>query len=112
MTEIKPIDWTPYTGETIIKKITIRKGKRIVEKEYYKDKVNAVAKGNAYIIGNGPSRKHFDLSTLNATGQTYGCNALYRDFTPNFIFSVDANISREISKSEMWKDCVCYATYI
>ena len=109
MTEIKPIDWTPYTGETIIKKITIRKGKRIVEKEYYKDKVNAVAKGNAYIIGNGPSRKHFDLSTLNATGQTYGCNALYRDFTPNFIFSVDANISREISKSEMWKDCVCYA---
>ena len=35
----------------------------------------------AYIIGNGPSRKGLDLSTLDGT--TFGCNALYRDFTPD-----------------------------
>jgi hypothetical protein len=109
MTETKPIVWEPYEGETVIVNTIIRKGKRIFEKEFYKDRVNAKPKGNAYIIGNGPSRHNFDLKTLKHTGQTYGCNALYRDFTPDFLFSVDALMSREISKSEVWKDCVCYA---
>ena len=109
MAIIKPIEWQPYKGETVIVNTVIRKGKKIEEKKFYEDKVKAVPKGNAYIIGNGPSRNKFILDTLKDTGQTYGCNALYRDFTPNFLFSVDALMSREISKSEVWKDCVCYA---
>ena len=51
-----------------------------------------------------------DLGKLKKTGQTYGCNALYRDFTPDYLFSVDAMVSREISKSKIWqKGCVCMA---
>ena len=87
--EILPIEWRPYTGETVVVKTIIRKGQRIQETAYYEDKVKAVPRGNAYCIGNGPSRKEFDLERLKATGQTYGCNALYRDFMPDFIFSVD-----------------------
>ena len=34
----KPIEWEPYKGEEIISNITIRKGKKIFEKEYYYDK--------------------------------------------------------------------------
>ena len=91
--KIEPIEWKPYEGETIVVNTIIRKGKKIQEKVFYEDKVKAVPRGNAYIIGNGPSRKDFDLNKLKATGQTYGCNALYRDFIPDFIFSVDTKMT-------------------
>ena len=99
---IEPIEWTPYTGETVIVKTIIRKGQRIQETAYYEDKVRAVPRGNAYIIGNGPSRKGFDLNLLKPTGQVYGCNALYRDFVPDYLFSVDAKMTQEISKCSLW----------
>jgi len=99
--EIQPIEWQPYKGETVIVKTIIRKGERIQETAFYEDKVNAVPRGNAYIIGNGPSRKGFDLNRLKATGQTYGCNAIYRDFMPDFIFSVDTKITIEMVENEV-----------
>jgi hypothetical protein len=34
----------------------------------------------AYIIGNGVSRKSFDLMSLKGKGKVFGCNALYRDY--------------------------------
>lgn len=104
----QPIEWTPYTGETVIVNTIIRKGKRIQETAFYKDNVNAVAKGNAYIIGNGPSRKGFDLNTLKATGQTYGCNALYRDFIPDYIFSVDSKITKTMVEDKVYEKCWHY----
>ena len=61
---IEAIKWKPYEGETVIVKTILRKGKKIQKKKFYKDKVKAVPKGNAYIIGNGPSRKDFDLGKL------------------------------------------------
>lgn len=107
---IEPIEWKPYVGETVIVRTVIRGGKKIQETAYYEDKVKAVPRGNAYIIGNGPSRKNFDLETLRDTGQLYGCNALYRDTKPDFLFSVDAKMSQEISKSKIWEQGVtCYA---
>ena len=63
---IEPIEWTQYTGETVIVKTIIRKGQRIQETQFYEDKVKAVHQGNAYIIGNGPSRKGFDLNLLKS----------------------------------------------
>lgn len=105
----KPIEWEPYKGEEIISNITIRKGKKIFEKEYYYDKAKVTPRGKAYIIGNGPSRKGFDLTRLGATGQTYGCNALYRDFIPDFIFSVDAPITQEMYKNDVHKKCIHFA---
>ena len=69
MRQIEPIKWEPYTGETTIDRIVIRKGKKIIEDSYKPDKVKAVPRGNAYIIGNGPSRKGFDLTQLKSSGQ-------------------------------------------
>ena len=106
---IQPIEWTPYKGETIITKTIIRKGQRIQETEFYEDRVKAVPRGNAYIIGNGPSRKGFDLNSLKATGQTYGCNALYRDFVPDFIFSVDSYMTASMCKDKVYEKCYHYA---
>ena len=107
--EIKPIEWKPYAGETVIVNTIIRKGKRIQETAFFEDKVKAVPRGNAYIIGNGPSRKGFDLNTLKATGQTYGCNALYRDFMPDFIFSVDMKMSVKMCEDEVGLKTIHYA---
>ena len=41
----------------------------------------------AYIIGNGNSRRGLDLSILD--GDIWGCNALFRDYTPDYLTIVD-----------------------
>lgn len=50
-----------------------------------------------FIIGNGLSRKDIDLSTLD--GLTIGCNAIYRDFTPDLLCAIDAGVISEILTS-------------
>ena len=106
---VKPVEWKQYEGETVNTNLTIRNGKRIQETEFYKDKVKAVPRGNAYCIGNGPSRKNIDLNKLKATGQTYGCNALYRDFLPDFIFSVDPRMTLKMCEDKVGLKTVHYA---
>ena len=107
---IEPIIWEPYKGETVNTHLTIRGGKKYQETAYYEDRVNAVPRGNAYCIGNGPSRAGFDLTRLKATGQTYGCNALYRDFIPDFIFSIDSPITLELVNAKVYEKCFHYST--
>lgn len=96
MNTILEIKWKPYDGEIVNTNLVIRKGKKIQETAFFEDRVKAVPRGNAYCIGNGPSRKEFDLNRLKETGQTYGCNALYRDFMPDFIFSVDTRMTQQM----------------
>ena len=106
---IEPIIWEPYKGETVNTHLTIRGGKKYQETAYYEDRVNAVPRGNAYCIGNGPSRAGFDLTRLKATGQTYGSNALYRDFIPDFIFSIDSPITLELVNAKVYEKCFHYS---
>ena len=108
--KIQPIVWEPYKGETVNTHLTIRQGKKIQETAFFEDRVKAVPRGNAYCIGNGPSRKNFDLNRLKATGQTYGCNALYRDFIPDDIFSVDSPITLEMVEAKVYEKCFHYST--
>lgn len=49
-----------------------------------------------FLIGNGESRKSFDLNSLKDKGKVYGCNGLHRDFTPDALISVDPGIMHEI----------------
>lgn len=57
----------------------------------------------AFIIGNGTSRKDFDLSRLKPYGTIFGCNALYRDYPdhsiPDYLVSIDDGIITEIEHS-------------
>lgn len=50
----------------------------------------------AFILGNGVSRKHFDLQQLHNIATTYGCNAIYRDFSPDYLISMDEYMVKEI----------------
>ncbi|MEC8551278.1 MAG: hypothetical protein VXY93_12345 [Pseudomonadota bacterium] len=106
---IDPIPFEPYVGETVNTTLRIKDGKKTQETEWFPDKVKAVPRGNAYCIGNGPSRKDFDLNKLKQTGQTYGCNALYRDFMPDFIFSVDTKMTMQMVDDEVGLKTIHYA---
>src|SRR6056300_1971441 len=72
------------------------------------DSSNGVVLKRVFCIGNGESRKGFDLSKLRQFGNIYGCNALYRDFTPDVLTAVDNGIMHEIyqsgycDKNETW----------
>ena len=63
-----------------------------------------VGNNKAYIIGNGTSRKGFNLESLRGAGTIIGCNALYREFMPDYIVSIDAGIINEIRGSDFPKD--------
>ena len=61
-----------------------------------------------FCIGNGESRKSIDLLQLRPHGKIYGCNALYRDFTPDVLVAVDQGISHEIYHSGYAHNNECY----
>lgn len=49
-----------------------------------------------FLIGNGASRKNFDLTSLLKIGTIIGCNGLYRDFSPDILICQDAKMMREL----------------
>jgi len=49
-----------------------------------------------FLIGNGKSRENFDLERLRKVGTIIGCNAIYREFTPDLLIAIDAKMLREI----------------
>lgn len=53
------------------------------------------------VIGNGESRKAFDLNSLPREIPIYGCNALYRDYTPTVLFVRDEGMLQEINEKYM-----------
>jgi len=59
----------------------------------------------AFILGNGPSRST-DIQWLNnLKGDTYGCNAIYRDFEPDFLVASDWEMMLEIINSTYSGNC-------
>lgn len=64
-----------------------------------------------FVLGNGTSRLGLDLEKLQAYGKIYGCNALYRDFTPDVLVAVDPMIIKEIEDSGYPERHVFHAKY-
>jgi hypothetical protein len=53
----------------------------------------------AFILGNGVSRRGINLTGLKSYGRIYGCNALYREFTPDVLIATDSPIATQIQES-------------
>lgn len=51
-----------------------------------------------FVLGNGVSRLAVDLNQLKMRGKVYGCNALYRSFTPTVLVATDKPISETIQR--------------
>jgi len=63
----------------------------------------------AFVIGNGTSRLGFNLRQLIGLGQIYGCNALYREYAPNYdlpdyLIAIDDGMIEEIQNSDFPKN--------
>jgi hypothetical protein len=61
----------------------------------FKDDKNLIT-DPVFLIGNGKSREQFSLEQLRGKGTIIGCNALYRDFTPDVLIAIDAKLIKEI----------------
>lgn len=53
----------------------------------------------AFVLGNGISRQGISLPQLQSLGKVYGCNALYREFTPDVLVATDRPIAAAIQES-------------
>ena len=53
----------------------------------------------AFVLGNGTSRSNLNLDGIKGKGTIYGCNALYREFEPDFLIAVDTKMVNEIIAS-------------
>lgn len=63
----------------------------------------------AFVLGNGVSRNGINLKSLQEKGKVYGCNALYRDFKPDYLVAVDIKMIREIYESGYSTNNLVYA---
>jgi hypothetical protein len=61
-----------------------------------------------FCLGNGTSRKDVNLESLRQHGKIYGCNALYREFTPDVLIGVDQGIMHEMYHSGICDKIPCY----
>jgi len=110
-----------YTGEDIIVE---RKKEGTRWYETVETVPNAVTNNQisnrAVVVGNSPTRLEFNIQNLKKvsgllgadTLQTYGCNALYRDFTPDFLVAVGNEITQELAGSEYVKNNIVYTSAI
>ena len=46
----------------------------------------------AVCLGNGQSRQGLDLTKMKDYATVIGCNAIYRDFTPDILVALDSRI--------------------
>ena len=63
-----------------------------------------------FLIGNGESRKDFDLRLLKSHGKLYGCNAIYRDHADllDVLTAVDGGMIHEVYHSGIAQKIPCY----
>jgi hypothetical protein len=50
----------------------------------------------AFVLGNGTSRQSFNTTHYNSYGNIYGCNAIYRDESTDYLVAVDPPMVQEI----------------
>lgn len=89
-----------YAGEDIIVERKLVDGNWKTTTEHVPTKLkNKQISNTAIVIGNGTNRLDFDLTQFkkpsgllgSKTVQTYGCNAVYRDFSPDFLIALGNN---------------------
>ena len=54
---------------------------------------------SAVVVGNGTSRSGIILQSLKKIGPVYACNAVYREFKPDYLIAVDSKMLLEITNS-------------
>lgn len=108
-----------YFGEDIITKRVLEGGKWNTTTQHVPNKVtNNQISNRAVVFGNGINRLTFDANRVinhhsgllgKDTLQSYGCNAFYRDHTPNFMVVTDRVIAKEMVDANYTKNNIVYS---
>lgn len=116
---LKKIYRDSYGGENVVTSLTYENRDWSPVTEYIPNAVfNTHTTTQALAIGNGESRLGFDLTHIanHKAGfggadrlQSYGCNALYRDYNPDFLIVVGDGIAAEIASSDYPGSNIVYA---
>ena len=61
-----------------------------------------------FCIGNGRSRRGFNLKSIKGRGVIIGCNNLYKDFAPDILVATNHPIMHEIYRSGYCYTANCY----
>lgn len=111
-----------YISEHIISKRIYKEGQWQTTMENVPNAViNNQISNQAVVFGNGLSRLSFNINLIiNHKGgllgadklQTYGCNALYRDVTVDFLVATDSNIATELLNSEYINTNIVYTRIV
>lgn len=59
----------------------------------------------AFVLGNGTSRKSINPNDLKQFGTVYGCNAIYREFLPDYLVAVDTKMVVEFNRESVQHRC-------
>jgi hypothetical protein len=122
MKQLKKWYRADYQGEDVVTDLVHQNQNWDITKEFIPNSVfNNQISNQAVVIGNGITRSEFKIDVvMNHFGgllgrqklQTYGCNAFYRDHTPDFLVVTgdDATIVTEIANSGYCDNHVVYAS--
>lgn len=122
MQKINKLYRKDYTGQQVITDMKHENGSWEHVYEWVSNDVfNNHISNQAIVIGNGPTRLQLKLDLIkNHKGgllsrdrlQSYGCNALYRDFAPDFLVAIGKDIVKEIYESDYPDNNVVYTNGI
>lgn len=126
MQNIKKLYRNNYVGEEVVRDLVWLDGKWNFAGEFVPNNiVNTQISNKAVVLGNGPSRKKLyplgDILPLlkrhkggllgDGAVQTYGCNAIFRDFEPDFLIATGGDIVDEIVRTGYWFRHIVYSTH-
>lgn len=65
----------------------------------------------AFVLGNGKSRLRINPEELKIRGKIYACNAIYRDFMPDYLISVDVKMVLELNENLVQNQTQVWTNY-
>jgi hypothetical protein len=84
--------------DRIAKEKRIKEHQETLQKELEIKEQERKSNSVAFVLGNGVSRRPINPHHLKPLGTVYGCNALYREFEPDYLVAVDTKMILEINK--------------
>lgn len=122
MQKVKELYREHYTGEQVVTELNYSDSDWQKSAEYVRNSIfNNQISNKAVVLGNGPSRTELTPNLfkllknhkggLLAAGalQTYGCNAITRDFIPDFVVAND-EVASELVNSGACDKTIIYGT--
>lgn len=119
MQKLKQIYRSNYAGESIVTNLVLENNEWSPETDYIPNSVFSThTTTQAVAVGNGSTRDDFELQHIvdHRGGlfaenklQSYGCNHVYEEFTPDFLVVTDPDKVRAIAESGFTNDNIVYA---